>query len=113
MSSRRFLCPGLDSFHPGIQYLISAVCQICVVKLNINKNVAFNIHLFALLIVLKTKIYFAIEYFTRNCFLSNGQVLQFSNLYRFGFPGGGQEIFNLEFVIDKSLSRNRLSMVKS
>jgi hypothetical protein len=29
--------PGLDSCHPGTQYLISSVCQICVVKLNTEK----------------------------------------------------------------------------
>jgi hypothetical protein len=52
------LCPGLDSFHSGIQYLISSVSQICVVKLNINQNISFNIHFFTFLFVFMAKIYF-------------------------------------------------------
>ena len=39
MKSRRFLCPGLDSFHSGLQYLVSFVCQICVMNLNGKKMV--------------------------------------------------------------------------
>jgi hypothetical protein len=37
-------CPGIESFHPGFQYLVSTVCQLCVVKNKFNENVAFNVH---------------------------------------------------------------------
>src|SRR5450631_567254 len=56
--SRRFLCPGLDSFHPESQYFVSAVCQICVVKLNRNQIASFYNHFFTLLFVFRPKIYF-------------------------------------------------------
>jgi hypothetical protein len=54
-------CPGLESFHPGIQYLISSVCLICVVNLNINQNASFNIHIFTLLFVFEAIIEFTLE----------------------------------------------------
>jgi hypothetical protein len=52
--------PGLESFHPGFQYLVSFVYQICVVKSNVNLNVAFNIRFFTLIFVFNAKIYFVI-----------------------------------------------------
>jgi hypothetical protein len=55
-------CPGLDSFRYGLQYLVSSVCQICVVNLNVKKNWAFNIHFFTLLFVFKAKVYFSNGY---------------------------------------------------
>jgi hypothetical protein len=48
--------PGLDSFHPGIQYLISSVCQIWVVNYKFNQNVEFNIHFFTLPFTFKIKV---------------------------------------------------------
>jgi hypothetical protein len=61
MINKVLVCPGLDSFHPGSQYLVSFVCQIGVVKLNFDQNISFNIHFFTLLIVFKAKIYFFVR----------------------------------------------------
>jgi hypothetical protein len=55
-----FPCPGLDSLRPGIQYLISSVCQNWVMNFKFNRNVEFNIHFLTLLFVFKTNIYYSI-----------------------------------------------------
>src|SRR5450755_825714 len=47
------MCPRLDSFLPEFQYLVSFVCQICVVNLNSNQSNTFNIHFFILLYFLR------------------------------------------------------------
>jgi hypothetical protein len=58
----RGFCPGLDSFHPEIQYLISSGCQKCVVKSNDSQNASFYIHFFTLSFVFESKISDPFEY---------------------------------------------------
>ena len=101
-------CPGLEFFHSGFQYFASSVCQICVVKFKQYKNASFNIHFFTLLFVFRLKIYFAMEYLTRNSVLINEQLIQFFNLVRFDYS-----IIRLEVIGIKCDKPGQLWTVKT